>query len=261
MQDYYSNLGLSPGASQKSIKLAYRRLARVYHPDLNINSTESEGKALSAYMAQLNRAYAVLSDAKLRREYDGSLQILSSLHTISTVSRVTGTVTKSASGRRAALLNDVDSTLARELSKQLRANLLTRFKDFPWTEKTLDGFDWGLEGSSWPSHFCVAGRGFGLLNLASARKFTKYSEGIVALCNRSIRKRYFLFLLPFQRLYEWESVSAEFNRFFLAKSRTKLSNVPVEIALLDARQGRTMRFGYHLQEKRFEALLQYACAN
>ncbi len=70
MEDYYSILGLDPGASHESIKLAYRRLAREHHPDRKINSTESEKEYFSAHMAQLNGAYAVLSDAKLRREYD-----------------------------------------------------------------------------------------------------------------------------------------------------------------------------------------------
>ena len=180
-------------------------VSRERHPDRNIASTEAERKVSSANMAQLNGAYAVLSDAKLRHEYDEKLKILSSLHASSPASRVTETGTKSKSGQRAAPRNDVDSTLARELSKQLRINLLAHHKGFSWKEKILEGFDWGLEGSSWSSHYCVAGRGFGVLDPAAAKKFTNYSEVIIARCNRSIRKSHFLFLLPFQRLSEWES--------------------------------------------------------
>jgi molecular chaperone DnaJ len=33
MQDYYSILGVSPAASQKEIKFAFRRLAKQYHPE------------------------------------------------------------------------------------------------------------------------------------------------------------------------------------------------------------------------------------
>jgi curved DNA-binding protein CbpA len=254
--DYYATLDLDPGASQESIKLAYRRLTREHHPDLKINSTESERKMLSAVMAQLNSAYAVLSDVKLRREYDQSLKILTSLDASSTVSRVVETGTRSAFGLRPTPASDVDRTLAHELSLQLRSNLRAGFKDFSWKEKTLEGFDWGLEASSWSSHYCVAGRGFAVLNPACAKKFAKDAEGVVALGNRSIRKSHFLFLLPFQRLSEWKSVSAEFNRFFSTASHRKFANVPVEIALLDARQGQTMRFGCHLREKRFEELLR-----
>jgi curved DNA-binding protein CbpA len=252
--DHYATLELHSGASQESIKLAYRRLTREHHPDLKINSTESERKTLSAVMAQLNSAYAVLSDVKLRREYDQSLKILTSLHASSTVSRVAETGTRSACGPAPA--SDVEATLAHALCLQLRSNLLARLKDFSWKEKTLEGFDWGLEESSWSSHYCVAGRGFAVLDPASAKKFANDAQGVVALGNRSVRKSHFLFLLAFQRLSEWKSVSAEFNRFFSAASHRKFANVPVEIALLDARQGQTMRFGCHLREKRFEELLR-----
>jgi curved DNA-binding protein CbpA len=258
--DYYAILGLDPGASEESIKIVYRRLAREHHPDGKVDSSESERERLSAHMAQLNGAYAVLSDAKLRREYDQKLKILSSLQSGSTVLRVTKTVSKPKSIERAPPHDDVDSVVARELSKQLRANLLAHHKGISWTEKDLEGFDWGLEGSTWSSHFCVAGLGFGILNLASAKMFTTYSKSIIERCARSLRKSHFLFLLPFQRLYEWESVSAEFNRFFSAESHTKFSNVPVEIALLDARQGRTTRFGSQSRENRLEELLQCASA-
>jgi curved DNA-binding protein CbpA len=260
VEDYYAILGLDPGASEESIKLVYRRLAREHHPDGKVDSTESEKERFSAHMAQLNGAYAVLSNAKLRREYDQKLKILRSLQAGSTVSRVTKTASKAKSNERVAPYDDVDLIVARELSKQLRANLLAHHKGISWKETALEGFDWGLEGSCWSSHYCVAGLGFGVLNPAAAKKFTNYSKVIIARCNRSVRKSHFLFLLPFQRLYEWESVSAEFNRFFSAESHTEFSHVPVEIALLDARQGRTIRFGGQLREKRLEELLQCVSA-
>jgi curved DNA-binding protein CbpA len=256
VEDYYSILDLDLGASSESIKVAYRRLARERHPDRKIDSTDIERKAFSEQMAQLNGAYSVLSDPKLRHEYDEKLKIMNSLHASSAVSRVTETVTKSRSSHHVAPRSQVDSTLARELSKQLRINLLTRQKGLSWKDKTLEGFDWGLESSSWSSYYCVAGRGFGLLDPAAAKKFTNYSEIIVARCNRAIRKSHFLFLLPFQQLSEWESVSAEFNRFFSAERHSKLANMPGGIVLLDARQGRTMRFGSRLVGKQIEELLQ-----
>jgi hypothetical protein len=215
-----------------------------------------EREGFSTQMAQLNGAYAILSDAKLRCEYDQKLKIQSAQQTVGTASRVSDTWSKSRSDGRVARQFDLDLTLAREFSKQLRINLLAHHGSLPWKEKALEGFDWGLEGSLWSSHYCVAGRGFGVLDHASAKKFTNYSRVTLARCNRSIRTSHFLFLLPFQRLYEWESVSAEFNRFFSAERQTKFSHVPVQIVLLDAQQGRTMRFGCHLKEKRFEELLQ-----
>ncbi len=61
--DYYAMLEVSPAASLDEIKQAYRRLARLYHPDLNKQVQDSRIK-------QINEAYAVLSDMVRRTNYD-----------------------------------------------------------------------------------------------------------------------------------------------------------------------------------------------
>ena len=63
-KDYYSFLGVAPDADLKTIKTAYRRLARKYHPDV---STEKEAEKQFKDVAE---AYEVLSDEKKRAEYD-----------------------------------------------------------------------------------------------------------------------------------------------------------------------------------------------
>jgi molecular chaperone DnaJ len=64
-KDYYSELGVSPDASDKEITRAYRKLAKQYHPDANPGDTDAEErfKAISA-------AHDVLGDAEKRKEYD-----------------------------------------------------------------------------------------------------------------------------------------------------------------------------------------------
>src|SRR5262245_19414204 len=61
-RDYYKTLGVSKGADDKTIKAAYRRLARKYHPDVNKGSGER--------FKEINEAYAVLSDPDKRKRYD-----------------------------------------------------------------------------------------------------------------------------------------------------------------------------------------------
>jgi len=63
--DYYQTLGIDPKATPRQIKDTYRKLAFKYHPDRNRKNPEASEK-----MKRVNEAYAVLSDAAKRREYD-----------------------------------------------------------------------------------------------------------------------------------------------------------------------------------------------
>jgi hypothetical protein len=63
--DYYAVLGLPPSADDATIRLAYRRLARRYHPDI-------AGDENLHLMQALNQAYQTLSDPERRRLYDAS---------------------------------------------------------------------------------------------------------------------------------------------------------------------------------------------
>ena len=64
-RDYYEVLGVDKSADDATIKKAYRKLAKQYHPDMNPGDAEAEKKFKEA-----SEAYAVLSDADKRRQYD-----------------------------------------------------------------------------------------------------------------------------------------------------------------------------------------------
>lgn len=68
--DYYSLLGVPRDASEKQIKLAYRRLAQKFHPDKLKNATPEERRAAELKMGQINRAHDVLSDKGKRAQFD-----------------------------------------------------------------------------------------------------------------------------------------------------------------------------------------------
>jgi molecular chaperone DnaJ len=65
MRDPYEVLEVSREASSEEIKVAYRRLARRYHPDVNPGDRECEEK-----FKEIGQAYAVLSDSDRRARYD-----------------------------------------------------------------------------------------------------------------------------------------------------------------------------------------------
>lgn len=62
---FYDLLGVQPVASCQEIKSAYRKLARVLHPDV------ASGGATE--FMRVHAAYATLSDPEKRATYDGSL--------------------------------------------------------------------------------------------------------------------------------------------------------------------------------------------
>jgi DnaJ-class molecular chaperone len=63
--DYYQELGVSRGASEKDIKAAFRKLARQYHPDVNGGNAEAEAR-----FKRINEAYEVIGNEDNRKKYD-----------------------------------------------------------------------------------------------------------------------------------------------------------------------------------------------
>ena len=64
MADYYDLLGVSKDADGDTLKRAYRRLARQYHPDINKDPGAEDR------FKEIGRAYEVLSDPQTRGRYD-----------------------------------------------------------------------------------------------------------------------------------------------------------------------------------------------
>lgn len=64
-RDYYAVLGVERSADDKTIKKAYRKLAKKYHPDTSAGNAQAEEKFKEA-----TQAYEILSDPEKRRLYD-----------------------------------------------------------------------------------------------------------------------------------------------------------------------------------------------
>jgi DnaJ-class molecular chaperone len=67
MVNLYQVLGVSPAADGAEIKVAFRTLAKVHHPDLHAGDKLAERR-----FQTINGAYAVLSKPKSRAAYDAA---------------------------------------------------------------------------------------------------------------------------------------------------------------------------------------------
>jgi curved DNA-binding protein CbpA len=69
-QNQYQVLGVTPWASERQIRQAYRDLSKLYHPD----TTELDSDKAIAKFQDLNDAYAILTNPERRAEYDRLIQ-------------------------------------------------------------------------------------------------------------------------------------------------------------------------------------------
>ena len=65
-RDYYEVLGVNKNATEDELKKAYRKLAKKYHPDANLDNKEEAEKKFK----EVNEAYETLSDPQKRKMYD-----------------------------------------------------------------------------------------------------------------------------------------------------------------------------------------------
>lgn len=121
-EDYYATLGLSKDTSQSEIKDAYRKLAFQYHPDRNAGDEASAEK-----MKSVNEAYAVLSNAEKRAEYDRMRSMFGD--------RAYDQFRRSYSAEdifRDSDINDIFETISRMFSEQGFGGGNTRGQSFYW---------------------------------------------------------------------------------------------------------------------------------
>jgi curved DNA-binding protein CbpA len=115
--DFYKILGVSPSASPDEIKSAHRELVKIFHPDLF--STSAEKARANNRLQQINEAYATLSNAGRRRQYDARLS------KVATAADTASTATKSSSvstprpPSSAILWNDLTGRVGKKL-RQLK---------------------------------------------------------------------------------------------------------------------------------------------
>lgn len=73
MATHYETLGVAPSASHAEIRTAFRRLARIDHPDRWAGRDPAAASAAAQRMVALNAAWRILGDPTARAAYDARL--------------------------------------------------------------------------------------------------------------------------------------------------------------------------------------------
>ncbi len=79
---HYAILGITPWASEIDIRRAYRDRSKLYHPD----TTQLPKDIAVENFQQINEAYAILSNAERRSQYDRLIQFSRFQYTSSNIS-------------------------------------------------------------------------------------------------------------------------------------------------------------------------------
>jgi curved DNA-binding protein CbpA len=259
VEDYYAILGLDRGASKESIKVAFRRRAREVHPDFQPDSDDKERALSSRQMAQLNEAYEVLYDIERRRAYDEQLRLQGVLASKQATTSERPKATAPQTAQRIRTRPEVDSSVVFEFSDQLRASFHNKYKGVSWKDREMEGFDWALEASSWSSHSWVVLRAFASLQAGSVKSFLTYADVAMTRHHSSLRRSYFLFLLAFQAVRDWDAISLQCRQFITSEVRAA-SSAKAGVLLLDIQHGRALRFEAQAQGKLHE-IIDWVAAN
>ena len=67
-KDFYETLNINRNSTRQEIKLAYYKLSKQFHPDVN------KAENAEDYFKEIQEAYGVLGDEDLKKEYDDSLR-------------------------------------------------------------------------------------------------------------------------------------------------------------------------------------------
>ncbi len=253
-KDYYAILGLDHGASPESIKLAYRRLARENHPDLVQQLGPEALEQASALMRAINEAYAVLSHARTRQEYDGSAHGAASAAAV-TIAEADVAIPRPAVRARARADAGVMSSVISMFSQEFRRNLTVRSSGFKWHEKQCEGFDWVTKASFWNAVYYVGLRGFALADLHAATKFTNYCDLAIARNRSLLKPTYFLFVIPFQKASGGDAIAALLRRF-CANAQGERTPGAARIIMMDLAAGKALVCGTPLPDGRYEGLVK-----
>jgi hypothetical protein len=146
----------------------------------------------------------------------------------------------------------MDISVVREFSTQLQNELLSDKRTFVWRVLRQEGFDWAAQSSFLLAGYYVALRSFGTADPSAAQKVINYATVAVEGSLSRLKKNFYLFLMPFQRISDPDQVQALLRR--LAGDGIQ-PGARAQMVLLDVAHGRSLPCGPRIEDKRFAQLL------
>ena len=242
---YYRVLGLPRGAPEAEIKAAYRRLALLFHPDkvaaLGLGALESA----NARMAELNEAFAVLSDPARRRHCDDSNR-----EPISGKAKPPGA---GVSPKAPVPLEPLPFSAERlqRLSEAL-ASLPAQ-----WAGLNLHGWPWALETNELRWSLLVAYRHLPTLGVPAVRSLRESLEELLLNRKRTLRPSVVITLVSYDRMAGSQEVMKRLHEFVSQPRAWQRRVVPLLI-LYESRTHRSMLLGLVPDDPHVEHILRLA---
>jgi curved DNA-binding protein CbpA len=255
---YYEMLGLDSDASEQSIKVAYRQLARENHPDLLAGRGPSAVEEASRLMRQINEAYRVLSNKHLRKEYDKSLKEGATFTaTMPAAAPVESPSAGAATARAPSKMrvgDEVGDSIVGGFSREFKKDIAGGTPSFKWSDLQLEGFDWGAVAGFWTTRYITAMRGFARADMPSAKKFANYCNLAIEGNTHALKSTYFLFFFGFQKAVDQQV--PVFLRQFCANETGQRTAAPACIVLMDIVRRKSLLCGPRPDDERYGKLLQ-----
>ena len=168
MENYYQVLKVRPVASEKEIRIAFKKLAIQYHPDKIRGNSEDVQEEAHRRMSLINEAYRTLIDPEKKRDYDVWLSARTRATTSSPKIRPV-TPTPPPAAREAEWLGTMEwqkpqDVQEREQRKRdqvisnIESLILRRIDELKWQPFTQEGWDRCYQGSQLLKKYRVAFR-------------------------------------------------------------------------------------------------------
>lgn len=255
-KDYYAILDVPPDASARLIKENHRLMVQRYHPDLY--KVPEEAEAATRRMAEINEAYAVLSDKKRRAEYDvrkKAAAVPSSAPTSTPKPKVDWEATKTPSVPKAAASNPaLDEAVAEEFLESLRKLVSHRGSAMKLREENEKPWLWSFSGGTWSKSCWVSLARLPELNVNPLRTILTQCAHIVGKRGSGWKDSFFVFVLATESISDGEN-TLKLCRSYCNEKENSTRGRLVNIVILDLKRRRSIVCGKRPADSHQQALL------